>query len=298
MNGKVLIGNAGSEYGVRGYVSAYDAGSGELLWRFHTVPGDPSQGFENAAMERAAKTWKGRWWEMGGGGTVWETIAYDPKLDLVYIGTGNGVPWTRKLRSPGGGDNLYIASIVALKADTGEYAWHYQTTPGEVWDYDATAQLMLADLAVESAGGPARPVIMQANKNGFFYVLDRATGQLLSAKAYTTVNWASGIDLKSGRPIENPDARYDERGTTFNAMPGRGRRSFLALDVIQPEDRPGLHPGAGHGHVVHGAAAGCRQPLQVQHRLRLRDRLTAAGPEDQGRRKGDDRRAGCWHGTR
>ena len=156
VQGKVLIGNAGSEYGVRGYISAYDAETGNQLWRFHTVPGDPSLGFENAAMESAAKTWKGKWWEMGGGGTVWETIAYDPKLDLVYFGTGNGVPWTRKLRSPGGGDNLYIASIVALKAATGEYAWHYQTTPGEVWDYDATAQLMLADLPMGEPGADRR----------------------------------------------------------------------------------------------------------------------------------------------
>jgi quinohemoprotein ethanol dehydrogenase len=227
VNGKVLIGNAGSEYGVRGYISAYDAETGAQLWRFYTVPGDPAQGFENAAMERAAKTWKGQWWKMGGGGTVWETIAYDPRLDLVYFGTGNGVPWSRTLRSPGGGDNLYIASIVAVKAATGEYAWHYQTTPGEVWDFDATAQLMLADLSINDQ---PRQVIMQANKNGFFYVLDRATGQLLSAQAFTNVNWASGIDLKTGRPIENRAARYDERGTTFNTTPGAaGGHSWHAM---------------------------------------------------------------------
>jgi quinohemoprotein ethanol dehydrogenase len=217
LNGKVLIGNAGAEYGVRGYISAYDAETGNQLWRFFTVPGDPAKGFENEAMERAAKTWKGQWWKMGGGGTVWESIAYDPALDLVYFGTGNGAPWTRKLRSPGGGDNLYIASIVALNASTGAYAWHYQTTPGEVWDFDATAQLILADLKISDQ---PRKVVMQANKNGFFYVLDRASGELLSAQNFTTVNWASGIDMKTGRPIENPAARYDEKGTTFNAMPG------------------------------------------------------------------------------
>jgi quinohemoprotein ethanol dehydrogenase len=225
--GKVLIGNAGSEYGVRGYIAAYDPETGAQVWRFYTVPGDPAKGFENEAMARAAKTWKGQWWKMGGGGTVWETIAYDPKLDLVYFGTGNGAPWARKLRSPGGGDNLYIASIVAVKAATGVYAWHYQTTPGEVWDFDATAQLILADLPIN---GLTRAVVMQANKNGFFYVLDRATGQLLSAAAFTTVNWARGIDMKTGRPIENPAARYDELGTTFNAMPGAaGGHSWHAM---------------------------------------------------------------------
>jgi quinohemoprotein ethanol dehydrogenase len=226
-NGRVLIGNGGAEFGVRGYLSAYDAETGEQLWRFYTVPGDPAKGFENAAMEKAAKTWTGQWWKLGGGATVWETIAYDPKLDLVYFGTGNGMPWTRKLRSPKGGDNLYIASIVAVKGATGEYVWHYQTTPGEVWDYDATAQLILADLPL---GGARRAVVMQANKNGFFYVLDRATGELLSAKTFTTINWATGIDMNTGRPIENPAARFDDRGTMFMAQPGpAGGHSWHAM---------------------------------------------------------------------
>ena len=216
---KVIIGNAGSEFGVRGYVSAYDVNDGKLAWRFFTVPGDPAQPFENEAMARAAKTWTGQWWKMGGGGTVWDAIAYDAQRDLVYFGTGNGAPWTRKLRSPGGGDNLYIASILAVKGASGEYVWHYQTTPGEIWDYDATAQLMLADLEI---GGTTQPVLMQANKNGFFYVLNRETGKLISARNYTTVNWASGIDTATGRPVEKADARYDELGTTFNAIPGAG----------------------------------------------------------------------------
>ncbi len=218
-DGKVLIGNGGGEFGVRGYISAYDADTGQLPWRFYTVPGDPSRGFENDAMARAAKTWSGQWWKLGGGGTVWEAIAYDPKLDLVYFGTGNGMPWTQKLRSPEGGDNLYIASIVAVKASTGQYVWHYQCTPGEIWDYDATAPLILADLPI---GGKTRQVIMQANKNGFFYVLDRATGELLSAKNFTTVNWATGIDMRTGRPIENPQARYDMTGKLFTVQPGPG----------------------------------------------------------------------------
>jgi quinohemoprotein ethanol dehydrogenase len=211
VDGKVLIGNGGAEYGVRGYVTAYDALSGELVWRFYTVPGDPSLPFESPAMEAAAKTWTGTWWEYGGGGTAWDAMAYDPRLKLVYVGTGNGSPWVRKYRSPGGGDNLYLSSILALHVETGELAWYYQTTPGESWDYTATQHMILADLEIE---GKLRKVIMQAPKNGFFYVLDRATGELLSADAYVYVNWARGVDLNTGRPIENEFSRYEK----VNAM--------------------------------------------------------------------------------
>ena len=203
--GKVLTGNGGAELGVRGYVSAYDAETGELAWRWHTVPGNPADGFENAAMEMAAATWTGEWWKSGGGGTVWDNMSYDPELGLVYIGTGNGSPWASKWRSPGGGDNLFLASIVALDAETGEYRWHYQTVPGEEWDYTATQQMILADLEI---GGRTRKVLMQAPKNGFFYVLDRATGELISAETLVPINWATGIDRATGRPIENPAARY------------------------------------------------------------------------------------------
>ena len=216
-DGKVLIGNGGAEVGVRGYVSAYDAESGAQLWRWHTVPGNPADGFENAAMERAAASWTGEWWRNGGGGTVWDSISYDPELNLVYIGTGNGSPWAQKWRSPDGGDNLFLASIVALDADTGEYRWHYQTTPGEQWDYTATQQMILADIAI---GGRTRKVLMQAPKNGFFYVLDRVTGELISAEKIVPINWATGIDPATGRPIENPAARY---GTTpVMVSPGAG----------------------------------------------------------------------------
>jgi PQQ-dependent dehydrogenase (methanol/ethanol family) len=202
--GMVLIGNAGAEFGVRGYISAYDAETGKLIWRTYTVPGDPSHGFESKALERAAKTWTGEWWVAGGGGTPWDTIVYDPQLDLVYTGTGNGTPWHRDLRSPGGGDNLYVASILALRATDGELMWHFQVTPGDTWDYDATQPLMLADLEI---GGQTRQVIMQASKNGFFYVLDRKTGQFISAKPFiNTVTWATGVDPKTGRPIESPTA--------------------------------------------------------------------------------------------
>ena len=197
--GLVIIGNAGAEFGVRGYISAYDAETGKMAWRSYTVPGDPSKGFESKAMESAAKTWTGEWWKTGGGGTPWEGIAYDPALDLLYFGTGNPTAWYRSLR--GGGDNLYTASILAVHASNGEIAWHFQTTPGDNWDYDATQPLVQADLTI---GGRARKVIMQANKNGFFYVLDRETGEFISGTAFVSgITWASGLDPKTGRPIES-----------------------------------------------------------------------------------------------
>jgi len=205
VKGKVMIGNGGAEYGVRGYVSAYDTESGELAWRFYTVPGNPAEGFESEAMEAAAETWTGEWWVYGGGGTAWDSFAYDAELDLLYVGTGNGTPWNREIRSPGGGDNLYLSSIVALDPDTGELAWYYQTTPGESWDYTATQHMILADLEIE---GSTRQVIMQAPKNGFFYVLDRATGELISAEPFVPVTWATHVDLESGRPVEVEGARY------------------------------------------------------------------------------------------
>jgi len=197
--GLVIIGNAGAEFGVRGYISAYDAETGKMAWRSYTVPGDPSKGFESKAMESAAKTWTGEWWKTGGGGTPWEGIAYDPALDLLYFGTGNPTAWYRALR--GGGDNLYTASILAVHASNGEIAWHFQTTPADNWDFDATQPLVQADLTI---GGRARKVIMQANKNGFFYVLDRETGEFISGTAFVSgITWASGLDPKTGRPIES-----------------------------------------------------------------------------------------------
>ena len=217
-NDKIIIGNGGSEFGVRGYVSAYDTASGELVWRFYTVPGDPSLPFESEAMEMAAETWTGQWWKNGGGGTAWDAMVYDPELNLVYIGVGNGSPWNQAIRSPEGGDNLFLSSIVAVDADTGAYEWHYQTTPGETWDYTATQPLILAELEIE---GEQRKVIMQAPKNGFFYVLDRETGELISAETFVPVNWASGIDPVSGRPIENPGARFSGPAPSL-VIPGPG----------------------------------------------------------------------------
>lgn len=216
VKGKVLIGNGGAEYGVRGYISAYDAETGSMAWRFYTVPGDPKDSSESPIMKKAAETWTGEWWKYGGGGTVWDSMAYDPELDLLYIGVGNGSPWNQHIRSPEGGDNLFLSSIVALRPDTGEYVWHYQTTPGETWDYTATQHLILADLDID---GAKRKVIMQAPKNGFFYVLDRATGEFISAKNFVTVNWATGIDSATGRPIENPDARWGGKAP-FLQIPG------------------------------------------------------------------------------
>jgi quinohemoprotein ethanol dehydrogenase len=203
--GKVIIGNGGGEMGVRGYVSAYDVTDGKMLWRFYTVPGDPKDGFESPALERAAKTWHGEWWKYGGGGTVWDSMAYDPQIDLLYIGVGNGSPWNHRIRSNGEGDNLYLSSIVALRPDTGEYVWHFQTTPAESWDYTATQHIILADLAIE---GRPRKVLMQAPKNGYFYVLDRATGEFIHARNYVHVTWTTGLDPKTGRPSMVPEARY------------------------------------------------------------------------------------------
>src|SRR5690554_1122900 len=217
IDGKVIIGNGGGEYGVRGYITAYAADSGDQLWRFYTVPGNPADGFEQPELEWAADTWNGEWWSMGGGGTVWDSMAYDPESNLLYVGVGNGSPWNQSLRSPGGGDNLFLSSIVAVNPDDGSYVWHYQTTPGETWDYTATQPITVADLDI---GGETRRVVMQAPKNGFFYVLDALTGRLLSAENFVPITWASHVDLETGRPVENPDARYNETGVPIIVQPG------------------------------------------------------------------------------
>jgi quinohemoprotein ethanol dehydrogenase len=207
-NGKVIIGNGGVELGVRGYVSAYDVNTGALLWRFWTVPGNPADGFETPLLKKVAEqTWSGNYWVQGGGGAAWDSIVYDPELNRVYFGTGNGSPWPHKLRSDGKGDNLFLASIVALNADTGEYVWHYQLVPGESWDFDVTQPLMLANLRI---GGKLRKVLMQAPKHGFFYVIDRTNGKVISAGKFAdNNNFASSIDLKTGRPVLLPAAYYD-----------------------------------------------------------------------------------------
>lgn len=216
-DGRIFIGEAGSEFHMRGYMAAYDASNGEELWRWWAVPGNPALGFEQPELEWAAETWNGDWWETGGGGTPWDAILYDPETDLVIIGTGNGAPWPAEIRSPGGGDNLFTASIVALDAQTGEYRWHYQATPQDSWDFDNTQQLVTADLVID---GEEKHVVMQAPKNGVFYVIEAATGEVLSADLYVpTANWMTGFD-EDFRPILNPDANYGAFGDRgFHVVP-------------------------------------------------------------------------------
>jgi quinohemoprotein ethanol dehydrogenase len=240
--GLVLIGNSGADLGVRGYMGAYDAQTGKRVWRFYTVPGDPAKGPDHAAsdsiMIEAAKTWNGKYWAEGGGGTVWDSITYDEQLDRIYIGVGNGSPWNRQIRSPGGGDNWFLASIVALDRKTGHYLWHYQATPGDTWDATATQSMILATLTVD---GKERHVLMQAPKNGFFYVIDRDSDKLLSAnnivpmaKTADTpkgapISWAYGIDMKTGRPLENPEARYLDGKPIMVHPTGMGAHSWQPM---------------------------------------------------------------------
>ncbi|HTV51054.1 MAG TPA: PQQ-dependent dehydrogenase, methanol/ethanol family [Steroidobacteraceae bacterium] len=242
----VVIGNGGAEFDSRGYVSAYELDTGKLVWRFYTVPGDPAKPYENPALRIAARTWDPKHaWMRGGGGNAWDAFAYDPKRNLVYFGTANGAPWNTNYRSPDGGDNLFIASIIALNASTGKYVWHYQETPNDRWDYDATPHLMLATLKI---GGTDRDVLLQASKNGIFYVLDRGTGELLAADKFVDENWATRVDLKTGRPIESPDADYT-RGKPVIVFPsGVGGHNFNPMSLSARTGLvyiPTVHSGMG-----------------------------------------------------
>jgi quinohemoprotein ethanol dehydrogenase len=213
---KVLIGNGGGDHGERGYITAYDTETGEQLWRFYVVPGSPSENAGDPVMEMAAKTWSGEYWKTGTGGTIWNAFTYDPELDRVYLGTGNSGPYNPAVRSPGDGDNLFLVSIVAVDAKTGKYIWHYQMNPREAWDYKAAANIQLADLVID---GKTRKVLMQAPTNGFFYVIDRVTGKLLSAEKIGKVTWAERIDLVTGRPVEAPNIRYENGPVTVYPGP-------------------------------------------------------------------------------
>lgn len=259
LDGKVIIGNSGAEMAVRGYVTALDAKTGDLLWRFFTVPGNPAVD-KDETTQRAAKTWTGEWWKYGGGGTPWSGITYDPELKQVYIGTGNGAPYNPDFRCKNGEDNLYLSSVVALDADTGKYKWHVQYNPCEVWDWKATADIVLATLTID---GKPRKVLMQAPSNGFFYVIDRETGKLISAEAYGKQNWAERVDLKTGRPVEKPGIRYKDKPaviypgaygahnwqpTSFNPKTGlvyipymQGGLTYARGDGKDVTDRPGQH---------------------------------------------------------
>jgi quinohemoprotein ethanol dehydrogenase len=204
----VIIGSSGADFtGVRGYFAAFDKADGRLKWRFYTVPRDPKLGPQDQPhLKRAVQSWDPRHrWEEGSGGTVWDSITYDPDLKLVYVGTGNGAPYNLTEDGRHGGDDLYAAAILAVHVDTGTLDWWFQPTPGDRWDYDSTAKMILADL---DFGSGRRKVLMQANKNGYFYVLDRASGEVLGAHQFAYVNWTLGLDPKTYRPRPNPAAEY------------------------------------------------------------------------------------------
>jgi quinohemoprotein ethanol dehydrogenase len=229
---KVIVGLAGAEFTPhRGFFAAFDVNTGREVWRFYTVPGDPSKPFENPALEKAAKTWAGEWWKYGGGGSVWDSLSFDPEANLIYVGTGNGAPWPEALRKSKGMDNLYVCSILAVNPDTGNLVWHYQAVPGDSWDFDSVQQLLLADVEIN---GRSRKVLMQANKGGFFYVLDRITGEFISATPFTPVNWASGHDAATGRPMIPPEAYYTTT-SSVTISPSAGGASNWAAKAYSPQ---------------------------------------------------------------
>ncbi len=226
-DGKVIIGQGGADFGQRGYVTAYDQATGKQLWRFYVVPGSPEQNRGHPSMEMAAKTWAPDFWKhTGGGGGPWDSITFDSKLNRIYIGTANASPYDPAIRSPGKGTNLFTASIVALDANTGKYIWHYQIVPRDEWDYDCTQQITLATLTID---GKKRDVLMQAPKDGFFYVIDRETGKLISAQKLGKVTWASRIDLKTGLPVFEPGVRYDQTGRSLIWPASMGMHSWQAM---------------------------------------------------------------------
>ena len=278
--GKILIGAGGSEYKARGYLAAYDAQTGDELWKFHTVPGNPADGFENKAMEAAAKTWgNSKWWELGGGGTVWDSITYDPATNLVYFGTGNAEPWNPAANGREG-DSLYTSSIVAVDADTGEYKWHFQETPEDRWDFDSDAQITAADLDVN---GQKRRVVLHAPKNGYFYMLDAKSGQFISAGAFAPQTWTTGIDPKTGRPQINPEAKYEKTGKPFLSVPGAGgAHSWQPMSFSQ---KTGLVYIPANLAAMPYAAAKDWKPSDIGFQTGMDGALVAA-PADKAAREG------------
>ena len=249
----VVIGNAGADYDARGYVSAYGLETGELVWRFFTVPGDPALGFEHPELEMAAETWDpNSRWDVGGGGTVWNAMVYDPELNLLYVGTGNSALFNWRERSPSGGDNLFLCSILAIDPDTGRLVWHYQQVPRESWDFTATQPMILADFEHQ---GEVRKVLMQAPKAGFFYVLDRATGELLSADKYVPVNWATHVDLDTGRPaIDETQVDYSD-GPVFVVPSGMGGHAWNPM-AYNPENGLVYIPAIEGGAITYDPSDG------------------------------------------
>jgi quinohemoprotein ethanol dehydrogenase len=282
VKGKVIIGNGGAEFGVRGYVSAYDADTGKMAWRFYTVPGNPKDGFETETIAKIAKTWHGEWWKYGGGGTVWDAMAYDPDLDLLYIGVGNGSPWNYRIRSDGKGDNLFLSSIVAIRPGTGEYVWHFQTTPGEDWDYTATQHIILVDLMID---GKLRKCLVQAPKNGFFYVIDRETGEFIYGDAYAAVTWAEGLDAKTGRPKVKAEARWSTGDKSALVVPGPGGAHNWQPMSYSPLTKFVYIPAmdAGFGYSTVDPKSWKHQPT-VFWNIGL-DPIGSAMPDDEGVRK-------------
>lgn len=249
---KVIVGLAGAEFTPhRGFFAAFDVNTGREVWRFYTVPGDPSKPFENPALEKAAKTWAGEWWKYGGGGSVWDSLSFDPEANLIYVGTGNGAPWPESLRQSRGLDNLYVCSILAVNPDNGNLVWHYQAVPGDSWDFDSVQQLLLADIQIS---GRTRKVLMQANKGGFFYVLDRITGEFISATPFTPVNWASGHDPKTGRPIIPPEAYYSV-DSAVTISPSAAGASNWAPKAYSPQTGLVYMPVAGFSSRTYTAVA-------------------------------------------
>ena len=278
--GKILLGSGGAEYKARGYLAAYDPQTGEELWKFHTVPGNPEKGFENKAMEAAAKTWgNSKWWELGGGGTVWDSITYDPATNLVFFGTGNAEPWNPAANGRAG-DSLYTSSIVAIDADTGEYKWHFQETPEDRWDYDSDAQITVADIDVN---GQKRHVVMHAPKNAYFYVLDAKSGEFLSAKPFAPQTWTTGIAPKTGRPAINPEAKYEQTGKPFLSVPGAGGAHSWQPMSFSP--KAGLvYIPANLAAMPYAAAKGWK-PSDIGFQTAMDGALTAA-PADKAVREG------------